>query len=181
MVREPRPGQVKTRLGRDMGMVRAAWWYRHQSRQIIRTLARDPRWRTILAVTPDREGMVSRVWPAGIDRIPQGAGDLGQRMGRILARPRKAPLAIIGSDIPGITCGHVVRAFAALGNHDAVFGPAEDGGYWLVGLKGPFRIGMFDNVRWSSEHALADTLRNMQHMRLAMVDSLRDVDTVEDL
>ena len=49
MVKEPRPGRVKTRLGRDIGMVGAAWWFRHQTRSLIRRL-RDPRWQIVLAV-----------------------------------------------------------------------------------------------------------------------------------
>ncbi|MFQ5624577.1 MAG: DUF2064 domain-containing protein, partial [Paracoccaceae bacterium] len=79
-VKEPRPGRVKTRLGRDIGMVPAAWWYRHQARRVLRRLAGDPRWQTWLAVTPDREGLQSRVWPAHLPRIAQGGGNLGQRM-----------------------------------------------------------------------------------------------------
>jgi glycosyltransferase A (GT-A) superfamily protein (DUF2064 family) len=60
MVKAPRPGRVKTRLGRGIGMGAAAWWYRHQTRTLIRRL-RDPRWQIVLAVSPDREGLASRV------------------------------------------------------------------------------------------------------------------------
>jgi glycosyltransferase A (GT-A) superfamily protein (DUF2064 family) len=62
-----------------------------------------------------------------------------------------------------------------------VFGPAEDGGYWLVGL-GPCRPARpFAEVRWSTEHALADTLANFAGRRVALLRTLRDVDTAADL
>ena len=182
MLKEPRPGRVKTRLGRDLGMVRAAWWFRHQSHRVIRTLD-DPRWRTVLAVSPDRAGLTSRVWPARLGREPQGRGDLGDRMARIFRSMPPGPVVIVGADIPGVSRDHIMRAFRALGDHDAVFGPAADGGYWLVGLK---RVaappaGLFRDVRWSTEHALSDSLATLPGLRIALLDRLCDVDTAADL
>ena len=188
MVKEPRPGRVKTRLGRDIGNIAATWWFRHQSARLIRRL-RDPRWRIVLATAPDR-AVSSRIWPSDIARQPQGQGDLGQRMKSMLRQAGAAPgqtnqgrICLIGADIPGITRAHIARAFAVLGSHDAVFGPAPDGGYWLVGVKHPARLpqSLFQNVRWSSEHALADTLRGLPGYRIALTDQLRDVDTGADL
>ncbi|WP_170763482.1 TIGR04282 family arsenosugar biosynthesis glycosyltransferase [Ruegeria lacuscaerulensis] len=182
MVKEPRPGRVKTRLGRDIGMVGAAWWFRHQTRSLIRRLC-DPRWQTVLAVSPDREGLNSRVWPADLQRVAQGRGDLGDRMGRMLQSMPKGPVCLIGADIPGITRGHIAQAFRSLGQNQMVFGPAPDGGYWLVGTQryGALPSGLFRNVRWSTEHALADTLASAGGCRVALLDQLRDVDTVADL
>jgi len=80
MVKEPRPGRVKTRLGKDIGLTASAWWFRHQTRALLRRIE-DPRWETVLAVAPDREGLQSRIWPAHLPRIAQGRGDLGDRMG----------------------------------------------------------------------------------------------------
>lgn len=182
MIKEPRPGRVKTRLGRDIGMVGAAWWFRHQTRALIRRL-RDPRWRVVLAVSPDREGMQSRVWPGDLPRLAQGDGDLGTRMGRMLRIMPPGPVCIIGADIPGITSAHIVRAFAALGDHGWVFGPAPDGGYWLIGAQRAAALprDLFRGVRWSSEHALCDTVATLPGQRVALIDTLRDVDTVADL
>ncbi|WP_187430708.1 hypothetical protein ROLI_000450 [Roseobacter fucihabitans] len=182
MLKEPYPGRVKTRLGKDIGMVPAAWWFRHQSRRLIAHIE-DPRWHVVLAVSPDREGLQSRVWPAHLPRIPQGRGDLGDRMARILRHHDRGPLCIIGADIPGIGRPQIARAFTALGATEAVFGPAPDGGYWLVGLKRtravPARI--FEGVRWSSKHALADSVTTLPDKRIAYVDTLRDVDQACDL
>ncbi|MVO15565.1 TIGR04282 family arsenosugar biosynthesis glycosyltransferase [Parasedimentitalea huanghaiensis] len=185
MLKLPQAGRVKTRLGRDLGMVDAAWWFRHQSARLLRRL-RDPRWRIVLAVAPDC-AVLSPVWPTDLPRLAQGRGDLGQRMARMLRSANAGllggPTCLIGADIPGITRDHIARAFNGLGDHDAVFGPALDGGYWLIGLKHPRRQppGLFSRVRWSSEHALEDTLATLPGYRIALTDRLRDVDTVADL
>jgi uncharacterized protein len=86
----------------------------------------------------------------------------------------------MGTDIPGIRADHVARAFAALGAHDAVFGPAADGGYWLVGLRRiPKTPRIFGKVRWSTPHALEDSLANLDQASVAIIDMLEDVDDGE--
>src|SRR5690606_29009758 len=132
-------------------------------------LARTSRWQTVLAVTPDR-GMAQAFWPRGIRRIRQGGGDLGQRMQRVMRWHGPGPVVVIGTDVPGIGPSHIAAAFKLLGNSDAVFGPAADGGYWLVGQKRrPREVTMFDNVRWSSPDALSDTLRNLRDRQVGFV------------
>jgi hypothetical protein len=89
------------------------------------------------------------------------------------------PVVIVGSDIPDIAPAHIARAFAALGDHDFVFGPAADGGFWLVGARRRPAVpaGLFDGVRWSTPHALADTLAGLpKTARVAMIATLDDVD-----
>ena len=181
MLKEPRPGRVKTRLGQDIGMVGAAWWFRHQVRRLLREV-QDPRWDVTLAVAPDR-GISARVWPAQLRRVPQGAGDLGDRMGRVLRSAPPGPTCVIGGDVPGVRKHHIAKAFKALGASDAVFGPAEDGGYWLIGLKRvrPVPAQLFNGVRWSSAHALKDTIATLDGQSYALIDMLRDVDDARDL
>ncbi|SFR16420.1 TIGR04282 family arsenosugar biosynthesis glycosyltransferase [Poseidonocella sedimentorum] len=181
MLKEPRPGRVKTRLGREIGMIEAAQWFRHQSSALLRRL-RDPRWELMLAVAP-HAGRRSAQWPGDLPRIPQGDGSLGDRMGRVFRSLPPGPVCIIGADVPGIDRPHIARAFAALGARDAVFGPALDGGYWLVGLKRTRAVpaGLFEGVRWSSPHALADSRATLGDASVALVDTLRDVDTAADL
>lgn len=180
MVKEPRPGRVKTRLGREIGAVPAAWWYRHQCARLLRCL-HDPRWQILLAVAPDR-AVRSALWPSDLPRVSQGSGDLGRRMLRLLQRPG-GPVCLIGSDIPGVTPAHIARAFALLGSHDAVFAPAADGGFWLVGATHPGRLPrtLFDGARWSTEHALGDSIATLSGYRIALADTLHDVDTAADL
>ncbi|MFW2544323.1 TIGR04282 family arsenosugar biosynthesis glycosyltransferase [Primorskyibacter sp. 2E107] len=182
MLKEPRPGRVKTRLGRDIGHIPAAWWFRHQVRGLLRRI-RDPRWSVVLAVAPDHAGLQSRAWPGDLMRLPQGAGNLGDRMARMMRSVPPGPVCVIGADVPLIDQQRIREAFQALGDHDAVFGPAEDGGFWLVGLHNARRVpsGLFDGVRWSTEHALADSMATLGRARIAKVGCLRDVDTVADL
>ena len=184
MVKEPRPGRVKTRLGAGIGMVAAAWWFRRQSGALIRRLSRDRRWETWIAVAPDREGAMSRVWPPGLRRWPQGRGDLGDRMGRIFNRFPPGPVVVIGADIPGVSNADIAAAFDALGRRDAVIGPADDGGYWLIGLaRGRSRPAekIFAKVRWSTSAAMEDTERALGGNRIGYLRTLRDVDDVDDL
>ena len=143
-------------------------------------IARDRRWRTVLAITPaGARADWAKLAPPGTPRIAQVSGDLGRRMERALAPFPRAIL--IGSDIPGLGAADVAAGFRALGRADAVFGPALDGGYWLVGF-GPRRPHRpFAQVRWSSQDALADTLANFRHHRVALLPPKRDVDSAEDL
>ena len=113
--------------------------------------------------------------------MTQGRGDLGQRMnGGLTAFGRGTPVILIGSDIPGVTASHITHAFKTLGRADAVLGPATDGGYWLVGFANRRPLYRpFKNVRWSTPHALNDTLNSFTHRRVALVTQLRDVDDGE--
>lgn len=182
LVKEPRPGLVKTRLSRDIGTIAAAWWFRHQVRRLLRRV-RDPRWSVVLAVSPDNAAVISRTWPQDLKRIPQGHGDLGMRMLRAMRSVPLGPVLVIGADIPGIDAPAIDEAFAALGNSDIVIGPAPDGGYWLIGAKHVGRLppAALQSVRWSSEHARTDTLASLANLRVAQIRELRDVDTARDL
>lgn len=183
-LKEPRPGRVKTRLARGLGTVAAAWWFRHQAARLIRRLGRDRRWTTVLAVTPDREGLASRAWPPGLARWPQGPGDLGARMARAFAAMPPGPVLIVGADVPGLTAAHVADAFRLLGRHEAVLGPAADGGYWMIGLRRGARAapaGLLRGVRWSTPHALADSRASLGPLDLGLGPVLADVDEAADL
>ncbi len=182
MVKEPRPGTVKARLAEGIGAVPAAAWYRRCSLRVIRRVT-DPRWQTFLAVTPDISADTGAFWPFQVPRIPQGGGDLGDRMGRIFKTLPPGPAVIIGSDIPDVTAGGILRAFRLLDGHGAVFGPSPDGGYWLVGLGRHRRnsAGMFKNVRWSGRHALADSVKSLGGVSVRFAETLADVDTSGDI
>lgn len=182
MLKAPAAGRVKTRLGRDIGMVPAAWWFRHQTARLLRQLGRDPRWDTLLAVSPDT-ALSAPLWPAHLPRVPQGPGDLGARMVRLLTLPHPGPTCLIGGDIPGLRPAHIARAFRLCRTADIAFGPATDGGFWLVGLRHPARAParLFANVRWSTPHALSDSLRSLSSRPVAFADTLADVDRAADL
>ncbi|MEX2642895.1 MAG: TIGR04282 family arsenosugar biosynthesis glycosyltransferase [Acetobacterales bacterium] len=173
--RVPRLGRVKSRLAAGAGAAAALGFHRDTSRAVILRLARDPRWRCWLAVTPGVGETLP--WRTGCSSFAQGAGDLGRRMARAMRRLPPGPVVLVGSDIPAIRPAHIARAFRVLAGRDAVFGPAPDGGYWLVGLtRRPRFIDPFAGVRWSTPCALADTLANLEGRRWALVDRLEDVD-----
>ncbi len=176
MAKQPRIGRVKTRLGAGIGAMEATRAYRVMLAATLNTLSRDPRWQTWVAVSGVHE-LHARVWPGNVNVVDQGAGDLGNRMQRMFNTLPVGPVVIIGSDIPNIECADIAEAFRQLGRHDAVFGPAPDGGYWLVGQSRRRRVRqIFDNVRWSSEYALADTMANLDGASVKLLRQLADVD-----
>lgn len=180
MAKAPVAGLVKTRLARELGVATATRFARHATAALLGRIADHPAWHTTLAITPDR-GTAWGAWPHRIARVPQGPGGLGQRMQRIMDRMAPGPVVIIGTDVPGIRAVHIRKAFRALGRYEAVLGAATDGGYWLVGLRRrPHVPRIFGAVRWSSQHALADTLANLKGRSVARAATLADVDTAED-
>jgi len=176
--RAPRLGTVKRRLAAGIGEVAALRFHRATLRATLRRLCADRRFRTVLAVTPDA---ARGPWRNRVATVGQGRGDLGQRMQRIAGRRRRGRVAIVGSDIPDLRADDVARAFRWLGRAQACFGPAADGGYWLVSLSPRRPAAPFANVRWSTPAALADTLANFAHRPVALLRVLRDVDTASDL
>jgi rSAM/selenodomain-associated transferase 1 len=177
-VREPRLGIGKRRLARVVGDAAALRFERAMLGLLARRLGRDRRWRLRLAVTPQRARHRQRLWPRGVPVAGQGRGDLGQRMRRALAGCPPGSAVLVGSDIPDLNAHHIADAFRLLGGHDVVFGPAGDGGFWLVGARRcPSLPPLFGRVRWSGPHALADVLDNLPHrVRVGFAARLDDVD-----
>jgi rSAM/selenodomain-associated transferase 1 len=176
--RAPRLGAVKRRLARDIGARAALRFHIATMTRLVRALVADRRFRTVLAITPDHARL--RL-PIRVPRIPQGGGDLGSRMQRAIWRYPRSRVAIIGCDIPDAGPEDARAAFRALGCAQAAFGPAADGGYWLVALSPLRPAHPFASVRWSTESALADTLVNFAGRRVALLRTLHDVDTAADL
>ncbi|MGA8692166.1 MAG: TIGR04282 family arsenosugar biosynthesis glycosyltransferase [Methyloceanibacter sp.] len=182
MAKSPRAGRVKRRLARSIGDTAATSFARTCLAHILLRLGGDTRWRTLLAIAPDTD-LTAALWsraarPGRIGRLPQGSGDLGTRMQRLFQALPPGPAIIVGSDIPAIGPREIANAFRLLGNADTVFGPAADGGYWLVGLRrSPRLLAPFARVRWSSPHALANTLANLEGRRVAFAAMLSDVDS----
>jgi rSAM/selenodomain-associated transferase 1 len=182
MAKRPVAGRVKRRLAREIGDIAALRFYRTTLANTVMRLGADPRWRTYLAVTPDTS-VTASCWPSPpkLTRIPQGKGDLGARMQSLFDSFPPGPVVIVGSDIPAVRPAHIARAFDLLGNADAVFGPATDGGYWLVGLKRSVRqLVPFEGVPWSTEDALAATVANVHGGIVLYAPTLSDVDSMQD-
>ncbi len=186
--RYPQPGLAKTRLIPQLGTVGAA----HLSRQMTEyTLGHV---RTLQQHFP----IAVEIWFAGgtlstmqhwlgdeWSYMAQVGDDLGDRMVRSLQAAFQAGaqrVVIIGTDCPEITPHLLAHAFQALTTHDLVLGPAQDGGYYLIGLR---RLvpELFQDIAWSTADVLSQTVRIAHQLNLAIahLPTLRDIDQPEDL
>jgi rSAM/selenodomain-associated transferase 1 len=175
--RAPRLGTVKRRLAAGIGAVPALRFYRNALAASLRKFSNLPGFQTVIAITPDR----SKIGAPGWAVIGQGQGDLGVRMQNVFRRFPRRLVVLVGVDIPGLAATDIRAAVTALRGADAVFGPAADGGYYLVGMGARRPAKPFAGVRWSSEHALADTLCNFSGLRVRRLRVLQDIDTADDL
>lgn len=191
-------GEVKTRLGTSIGRVRAAQIHRLFVIHLCKSLSRVAG-RRVVCLTPTaridslREELrvhgVGEAW----DIVPQADGDLGNRMSEwfesTLANPlRPTQRAIlIGSDCPLISPSLIEESEQALRTHDAVLGPAVDGGYYLIGLSAttpqPGRKPIFDRIPWSSERVMEITRSRLAAAGLTWheLPAQEDIDTIVEL
>ncbi len=176
MAKAPIMGRAKTRLARDIGPAHAKRIYRAMMGQVIRATA-DPRWDTVLAVTPSAAMGKVPDW-RGQSQIPQAAGSLSPRLAAVFAR--LGPAVCIGTDCPDVNARDIARAFKAIGRGRHVLGPADDGGFWLIGTQGPVRADLFDDVRWSHAKTLADMEARFDG-RVTKLRTLIDVDDLQAL
>lgn len=139
-----------------------------------------------LAVTPPGElnELVKKLEFSG-QVLPQSSGDLGQRMHDIalqLFLRGHAPVILIGTDVPLLPPSHIHKALYLLEQNDLVFGPALDGGYYLIGMR-KFTARVFKGISWGSDIVLGDTLKMCKENKLSfgLLDSLMDIDRPGDL
>ncbi len=175
--RYPAPGHAKTRLIPAIGADRAA--------QVHRTLTE----RTVQAVLESGLALELRVtgaplaefadWLGASSIVDQGAGDLGARLAR--AGP-PYPTLFIGADAPDLTSDILRNAADVLTRADAVIGPAEDGGYWLLGLARAVD-GVFDAVDWGTNIVFRQTMDRLTAAGIdpVLLPELADCDRPEDL
>ncbi len=180
--REPRPGQVKSRLADGIGERPAA-----RVAEVLLRHTLDAALRTGLPVclALSDEPSADFAWPAGIDGVIQRGADLGERMegcfeDRFAAGFER--VVLVGTDIPGLRAAHLLAARGRLTAVPVVLGPADDGGYYLVAQRAP-GASLFRDVPWSSPDTLAATRRRIEPLGLfhRELDPLYDIDTAEDL
>ncbi|HEX8550473.1 MAG TPA: TIGR04282 family arsenosugar biosynthesis glycosyltransferase [Abditibacteriaceae bacterium] len=186
--RAPVPGQTKTRLARVLGKENAAALAAAMLRDTLR-IAQAANGETCVAFSPINAFeagpySLGRFWDG--PHFAQCEGDIGDRM---LAAFRHEfgrgcrHVVLIGSDVPDLPATVLRDAFAALVSHDLVFGPAHDGGFYLIGTARALPDNFFDSVVWSSESVLQSTLSNAHRQQLtsAQLPLCRDVDEFSDL
>lgn len=177
----PRVGTSKTRLAKSIGDAYARRIANWLFAKTIRSV-QDRRWNTNLLISPDRECPRVKFYYNLVVR-PQGLGNLGERLKRALDLSPLGKIVFIGTDTADISPQHITMAFKALNQHNLVFGPSNDGGFWLMGINKNSlpRHDSFKNVRWSTEHAMADVIANFpQTTSIYYLERLIDIDDGED-
>jgi len=185
-LKHPRPGGVKTRLAAAIGAEAAAALYRALAEEVLEaTTPAVGDYERLVFFDPPESLPEMREWLPGVRLMAQSGPDLGARMADAFARAfaRGARrVAIVGTDAPGLSRDTVREALSALGVADVVLGPADDGGYYLIGLRAP-HPGLFASIEWSTPSVREQTLARAAAAGLSVreIGPLRDVDTLEDL
>jgi len=186
--KEPRPGQVKTRLTPPLSPENAARLYRCFLEDILEEMARLPGLSLALAYTPDTAlNFFKELTPAGVILFPQEGPGLGERLVHAFDRGFAANLGTVlvrNSDSPDLPGESMLAAARALdsGQADLVLGPSPDGGYYLVGLNAP-RPELFREMNWSTPGVLPETLARAANLSLTvhLLPAWPDIDTLGDL
>jgi rSAM/selenodomain-associated transferase 1 len=186
--RYPEPGRTKTRLIPRLGAAGAAELQRRMTEHTLRQVRALQRVRSVDGVvaftgatTDQMRAWLGDHWQYS----PQTAGDLGQRMADAIAHSCQAGsdrTVIIGIDCPDLTPAILTAAFEQLQTHPVVLGPAQDGGYYLLGLTEPLPA-LFTGIDWGTDRVLAQSQQAIaaQGKTYAILPTLADVDYPEDL
>jgi len=184
--REPIPGRAKTRLIPALGAEQAAALYEQLLRRTLSAASRLPATRRSLwldDLVPDGT-VAEHARSLGFEVIPQCGENLGERMAHAFSHALQQGhgAVLIGSDCPGYSTRYLVAAFAALDNHDAVVGPAADGGYVLLGLRRTAPV-LFEDMPWGTGKVLDRTRQRLVGLgwRWKELSVLKDIDVPEDL
>lgn len=189
--RAPKAGEVKTRLARTLGDEGAAELYRAMLRDVLagaQSVAESlADMKVMVFHTPldafERQSDSLRLfWPGA--RQPQAEGDLSARLFncfQVLRDKGFGRIVAIGSDAPDLPTEILARAFSVLNDHDLVFGPAQDGGFYLMGASCAVSSHWFRDVQWSSSSALNDILTNLRSETFALLPPWSDVDDEGDV
>jgi uncharacterized protein len=187
--RYPEPGFVKTRLIPALGAEEASRIHRRLTEKTlahVRLLQRRLPVAVEIHFAGGNETAMSQWLGREWKYFPQGEGDLGRRMDQALIgafHRRGKPVFLIGSDCPDLTANLLQKAIELLEENDLVLGPAQDGGYYLLGMKAP-QPGLFPpEMPWGTDRVLAETLQEVERLGLqvALLETLRDIDRPEDL
>ncbi len=187
-VKYPQEGKVKTRLADDLGEERATEIYSYMAETIIKNVSPSGRYRTAIFFDPPERETEIRKWIGGKHGdsfIPQKGNDLGEKISNAFESVFSGgadKAVIIGTDCVEVSEETVKDAFDSLDETDAVIGPAEDGGYYLLGLKS-YAPEIFRDIAWSTDRVLDQSIEriNERGLSLKLLETLTDIDTVNDL
>jgi rSAM/selenodomain-associated transferase 1 len=176
----PHMGLSKTRLARDIGPTEAKRLNMACHAKVMRAVT-SGRWHTTLCISPDTQTGISLngLWPSSLERMSQGQGDLGQRLERAISKTSAGPVFVIGTDTPQLSAALLGKATQLIRRNDVVIGPADDGGFWLLGMSHRFKAHhlRLNPIRWSSSHTLSDLKALFPNgTRISYLPTLIDLD-----
>jgi len=184
LAKAPLPGLAKTRLAQTVGSEAAAALARRLLEHTLAIAHDSGLSATLCGAPPEHPLLIELAGQAGLTLTAQAEGDLGLRLGAAMAQALHTndAVLVIGSDCPGLTVQHLHEAARELASHDAVFYPALDGGYTLIGLR-QIPPGLFRDMPWSTSAVMAETLLRMAALgwRVWSGEALADIDTADDL
>ncbi len=173
-------GKVKTRLAKTIGNQGASEVYS----ELVKVTEKATEDLLVDKHIYFSDAVVDTKWKNDYKTVQQGI-DLGERMKNAFKKGFEdgyKRIVLIGSDLPDITANHINKGLNALKQNEVAFGPAEDGGYYLIGLSKMYNF-VFDNKPWSETHLLEETLSELKEKQVTFttLDTLNDIDDFEDL
>ncbi len=184
----PVEGKVKTRLAKNMGNKFAVSFYRKCAEHTFKELVKVKETGSELFLFCSEENEIEQVmkWAGNnFNYYSQQGDDLGLKMYNAFDTMFKIgykKVIIIGTDVPDVSMKIVRSAISVLDNYSVVIGPANDGGYYLLGFKSKL-IDLFSGIEWSTNSVFDNTIEKLNRSKINyfMLDELTDIDTLEDL
>jgi rSAM/selenodomain-associated transferase 1 len=183
IAKSPETGHVKTRLNSHIPEEKVVEIYAYLLEQTVRKLRSIEGVDTFIAHAPYSAG--DYFMNFGIRLIPLHESDLGAGMYeafRSVFNSGYRKTVLVGADIPDLSSATILDALHVLSTHDLVFGPARDGGYYLVGMRKLIKE-VFEKVPWSSDQTLEISLRRSKkyNYSVGFTETLSDIDTIDDV
>lgn len=183
----PEAGKVKTRLAKDVGEEQAAKIYSQMALKVIDSTVEPDSYNTIIFYDPpDKEEEIKNwIGKKELQYLPQIGNTLGDRISNAFKEMFSSgaeKAVIIGTDCLEVTSKIINEAISLLDEAQIIIGPAEDGGYYLLGLNKPTPQ-IFQDINWSTEHVLNQTISKIEENKLnyKKLKTLKDIDTVDDI
>ncbi|MBK8550842.1 MAG: TIGR04282 family arsenosugar biosynthesis glycosyltransferase [Ignavibacteria bacterium] len=131
------------------------------------------------------DNLDDNLFDSGYKQVIQKGSDLGEKMYNAIEFVLKevpGKVILTGVDIPGLDFQIITEAFERLSQNDIVIGPANDGGYYLIGMKTPVKF-LFENMQWSNENVLKNTIDRLKKEKMSfyLLEKLCDIDNADDL
>jgi len=179
--RNPELGKCKTRLAKSIGNEAALNIYKYLLEHTADVAKKVDAQRFVFY---SENIQVNDIWDTNyFQKQLQKGNNLGERMQNafnMLLSKKFKKIIIVGSDLLDLNAALITKAFNKLENHDAVIGPAQDGGYYLLGMK-KLMLTVFQNKDWGTETVRAHTLENLKNNSVYLLKELNDIDTFEDM